>query len=320
MTPRVLVTGASGFAGGHLLAALGSADSVTAWTGRDTDALASGAGGPAWRTVDLLDRQAVVRQVAAARPDTVFHLAAAAQVGASWRTAGHTLAVNVRGTHHLLEAIREHAPGARVVVIGSATVYRSSPAALNEEAPLGPASPYAVSKLAQEELALRAARAEGLDAVVARPFNHTGPGQPPEYIAASVARQIALIEAGRQAPRILVGNLAAERDLSDVRDVVRAYVLLAERGAAGAVYNVCQGRALKMQDLVNALIARSRARIEVAIDAQRLRPVDTPVLLGSYERLAERTGWHPQIPFDRTLDDLLAWWRTRVASEPQSPV
>lgn len=316
MTRRILVTGASGFAGRHLLAALGRGAAVTAW-GRERTPPA-GEDAVTWRAVDLLDRDAVVREVAAARPDVVFHLAAAAQVGASWRTSGRTLAVNARGTHHLLSALKDRAPGARVLVIGSAAVYRSSSAPLREDSPLGPSSPYAVSKLAQEELSLRAARFDGLDLVVVRPFNHTGPGQSPDYIASSVARQIALAEAGRQPPRLLVGNLEARRDLTDVRDVVRAYVLLADKGRSGEVYNVCRGDAVAMRDLVAELAARSRVALEVATDPARLRPVDTPIVLGSFARLAAETGWQPEIPLERTLDDLLQWWRERVTNEPVS--
>lgn len=316
MTRRILVTGASGFAGRHLLAALERAATVTAW-GRERTLPAS-EDALTWRAVDLLDRHAVAREVAAAQPDLVFHLAAAAQVGASWRTSGRTLAVNALGTHHLLSALKDRAPGARVIVIGSAAVYRSSSEPLREDSPLGPSSPYAVSKLAQEELSLRAARFDGLDLVVVRPFNHTGPGQSPDYIASSVARQIALAEAGRQPPRLLVGNLEARRDLTDVRDVVRAYVLLADKGRSGEVYNVCRGVAVAMRDLVAELVARSRVALEVATDPDRLRPVDTPIVLGSFARLAAETGWQPEIPLERTLDDLLQWWRERVTNEPVS--
>ena len=194
-------------------------------------------------------------------------------------------------------------------------MYEPSPHALDESAPVGPRSPYGVSKLAQEMVALGAASTEGLDLVVARSFNHIGPRQSTDFVAASVARQVALMERGSIGPRLLVGNLDARRDLTDVRDTVRAYRLLAERGRCGEVYNVCRGEAVAIADLVAALVARARVAVEVAVDPARLRPSDVPVLLGSHRKLTAETAWQPDIPLDRSLDDLLDYWRERVASE-----
>jgi GDP-4-dehydro-6-deoxy-D-mannose reductase len=222
---------------------------------------------------------------------------------------GTTLAVNVRGTQHVLDSVRRHARGARVIVTGSALVYKPSSAPLTEESAIEPAGGYQLSKLAQETLALRAARHDGLYVIVARAFNHIGPRQSPAFVASSVAQQIARIEAGRGEPRLLVGNLEARRDLADVRDTVRAYRALADRGLAGTPYNVCRGEASTIRTLVEGLVSRARVPVEIVIDPARLRPVDVPVLVGSHDRITSATGWRPEIPLDQTLDDLLSWWR-----------
>lgn len=317
----VLVTGAAGFAGSHLLDALGPETPVIAWRHRRHDTSAGvHRAAVEWDAVDLLDASAVERACAAARPSRVFHLAAAAQVGSSWRTVNQTLAVNVRGTHHLLRALSRHAPHARVVIAGSAAVYRRSDAPLDEESSVNPSNPYGVSKLAQETLGLRACRHQGLDVVVARAFNHIGPRQSADYVASSVARQIALAEVGRAEPRLLVGNLDAERDITDVRDTVRAYLrLAAHEGATGRVYNVCRGQAIRVRELIERLLSRARLPMTIEVDPSRLRPVDTPRILGSPARLREETGWTAVIPLDETLDDLMSWWRSVIAAGPNGP-
>lgn len=307
---RFLVTGAAGFAGSHLVDALTrTGANVIAWSRRPQRLPDSGI---ETRGVDLLDRQAVAAAMAEARPDVVYHCAGAAQSGSAWARIGSTFETNVMGTAHLLDALRAAAPHARVVVTGSALVYRPSAEPLTETSPIGPAGPYAVSKLAQEMLSLRAA-ADDLDIVVARAFNHIGPRQSPAFVASSVARQLALIEAGQSPPELLVGNLEASRDLTDVRDTVRAYIGLAEKGRRGEVYNVCTGRAVVIRDLVDALVSRARVQVAVVPDPSRYRPVDVPVVVGSHARLTAETGWAPGIPLDRTLDDLLDWWRRQVA-------
>jgi GDP-4-dehydro-6-deoxy-D-mannose reductase len=308
----VLVTGASGFAGSHLLDFLATTDArLIAWSHRGGHHKPEGAPGT-WHAVDILDAAGVDRALADASPDLVYHLAGDAQSGGSWDRLGATFAVNVRGTHHLLAAVARHAPSARVVVTGSALVYEPEDRPIDEDSALKPASPYAVSKLAQETLAFRAAVLDGVDVVVARPFNHIGPRQSPAFIAASVARQLAIIEAGRAEPQLRVGNLEAERDLMDVRDTVRAYHAMASQGRAGAVYNVCRGEGLRMKALVQALVDRARLPVEIVIDPARFRPVDVPRLVGSNTRLRIDTGWTPEVRLDRTFEDLLEYWRGRV--------
>jgi GDP-4-dehydro-6-deoxy-D-mannose reductase len=309
--PTILVTGAAGFAGSHLLDLLRlDGARVVALrkpgVGADTQAAYPDAD---WREIDLLDREAMRRVVADTRPDAVYHLAGAPHVGQSWSAATETLAVNVLGTHVLLEAIRLEGVPSRVVVPSSAYVYRAADRALTEDDAVEATNPYAISKVATELAVARAARVDGVRAVVARSFNHIGPRQDPSFFASGVARQVALIEAGRLEPVIRVGNLESRRDLTDVRDTVLAYRALAGRGSPGAAYNVCSGRAYRMRDLLEALVARARVNVEIQTDPGRLRPNDTPLLLGDPSRIRQATGWEPRVPIEQTLTDLLDYWR-----------
>jgi len=255
------------------------------------------------------DGAAVRAAIRELRPDRVYHCAGVAHVSESWDSPTAPLAVNALGTHHLLDALRRHHRGCRVLVTGSATVYAASPSALTEGSPLRPDSPYGTSKLAQELLALRAAAEDGLDVVVARAFNHTGPRQTPAYMAPGVARQIASIEAGLSEPVIRVGNLDAERDLTDVRDVVAAYLALMDAGVSGEVYNVASGTGHAVRDVVETLVDLSPVPVRIEVDPARVRPVDNPRLVGDSSKLRQLTGWSPTIPFEQMLLDLLNSWR-----------
>jgi len=291
----VLVTGAAGFAGGHLLERLAGRHELVAWSrSASTGTLAAIA---TWQQVDLLDRDRVRALTRALQPSAVFHLAGVTQVSDSFADTSKPLAGNVLATHHLFDALRRA---------------DSSDLPLTEDSPLGPASPYAVSKLAQEQLGRRAIAEDGLQVVVARAFNHTGPRQTASYMAPAVARQIALIERAAQEPIIRIGNTTPRRDLSDVRDVVRAYEALMQMGTPGVVYNVASGIGHAVGDILNALISRSRVPWRTEVDPGRQRPNDVSVLVGDPARLRAATGWQPEISFDHMIDDLLEYWRGAV--------
>jgi GDP-4-dehydro-6-deoxy-D-mannose reductase len=306
-----LITGASGFAGSHLLEELlRTAPAVAAWSNLRGSGTASEDPRIQWRAVNVLDRDAVASAIDALRPSVVYHCAGAADVGSSWADPVGPLQVNALGTHHLLDAIQESGLACPVLVTGSALVYRPSLEPISEDAPIAPSNPYGLSKLAQEMIG---AQSTWCPVLLARAFNHAGPRQSAAYVTSSFARQIAEIEAGSVPPVLNVGNLDARRDITDVRDTVRAYRLLIERGAARRPYNVCSGQAYRIRDLVEILLGLSSAPIRIAVDASRLRPSDNPVVAGDPSRIDREVGWHPLIPIERTLGDLLDYWRQRVA-------
>ena len=312
-----LVTGATGFAGSHLVDHLLEREpAIAAWSNPRGMAVSASNPKVTWDAVDLLDREAVRDAVARLQPSVVYHCAGAADVGTSWGDPVTPLRVNALGTHHLLEAVRLAASNSTVVVVGSATIYRASADPLDEESPIGPSSPYGVSKLAQEMIAARigAFPVAPFPVVLARPFNHAGPRQSPAFVTSSFARQIADIEAGIAPPVLSVGNLDARRDITDVRDTVRAYRLLAERGRPCRPYNICSGRACRIGDLLEMMLAQARTQIQVSSDPTRLRPSDQPLILGDPSRTRTEVGWHATIPIEDTLKDLLAYWRHRVAA------
>jgi GDP-4-dehydro-6-deoxy-D-mannose reductase len=309
---RALITGASGFAGGWLCRECAVAgDEVVALSRRGTVPAGCGRG----VAVDLCDAGAVDEAVRAAAPEVIYHLAALSSVGRSWQAPARTLGENVGAAVNLLEAIRLRAPGARVVWVSSCEVYgepRSLP--IPESAPVAPANPYAVSKAAGEQLCDVYASSYGLRIVRARPFSHSGPGQRPIFLLSSLARQAA--EGRRDGAaqlRILTGNADTRRDFTDVRDIVRAYRLLAA-GTAGGVYNVSSGRSVSAADQV-ALLAELVAPIEVqhVVDPAQVRPHEVMDLRGDHTRLTEATGWRPQIAFAQTMADTMAWWESELA-------
>jgi GDP-4-dehydro-6-deoxy-D-mannose reductase len=304
----ILVTGAAGFAGSHVVEALADYGDTVGWTHhapppKDIETLAD------WQRVDLLNAAEVRDAVARIKPSGVIHCAGAPNVAHSWRDTVTPLSINVLATHHLLDALHRADVRCRVVVPGSATVYALSMSALTEESPLAPSNPYAVSKLAQEQLSLRAAHEDNVEVIVTRSFNHTGPRQSAAFAAPNMARQIAMIEKGLAEPVIKVGNLEAQRDFTDVRDMARAYVMLLKTGVPSNVYNVSSGVARVMRSVLDALAARARVELLIETDPALMRPSDTPMLLGDSTKVRQQTGWHPEIPFEQTLDDLLNFWR-----------
>jgi GDP-4-dehydro-6-deoxy-D-mannose reductase len=265
-----------------------------------------------WHVADLREPAAVARAVALARPDAVVHLAGQSSPARSFEDPSGTFEANVTGTRNLIEAIRGGAPAARLLVVGSSDVYGPQPdgSRAGEETPFAPVSPYAASKAEADRLAEASGQGEqGLDVVRVRAFSHTGPGQSPAFVVPAFAQQIATIEAGRAEPVLRVGNLEVMRDLSDVRDVVRAYITLLGRGTRGAAYNVCRGEGVKLTEVVRRLVGLARVAIRVEVEPARLRPADIPWLVGDPSRIARDTGWRAEIPLVRTLGDVLAEWR-----------
>jgi GDP-4-dehydro-6-deoxy-D-mannose reductase len=293
-----LVTGGGGFAGGHLVARLRA---------RGDPPLA-----PGHAELDLLDGPAVRSFVAAGRPGAVFHLAALASVGRAWKAPAEPLVGNLEMTLNLLEAVRSEAPGATVVLAGSGEVY-GPPGRLpvDEDAPLRPQNPYAVSKAACDLLGGQYADAFGLRVVRMRAFNHAGPGQSDDYLIGTLARQVAKARLeGRAEAVVRLGNVDAARDFTDVRDVVRAYVAALELPAG--VYNVCSGRSRSARELAGAVGRACGVAVRVEVDPARVRAHEVPEVRGSAQRLRAATGWGPEVPLEQTLADAVEWWAERL--------
>ena len=307
MSSAILVTGAAGFAGGHLVELLARrGDAVVGWH-RPGGQPPFDVAGVRWQAVDLLDAASVGEAIERLRPPTVYHCAGAAHVGQSWENVVQTLAVNVRGTHGLLEALRRSNVTARVLLPSSALIYRPANEPLTEDHPLVPASPYGLSKLAQELLAARPS--DRVMVTIGRAFNHVGPRQNPSFAASGFAKQIAEIEAGRREPEVVVGNLDARREVTDVRDTVRAYQIILEHGRPRVPYNISSGTAIAISALLEMFVSRARVPIRVRVDPARFRPNDQPLLVGNPRRLRDELGWRPAIPLAQTIDDLLDYWR-----------
>jgi len=312
MSGATLVTGAGGFAGGHLLDRL-IGQHVIAWH-RPGSPIPPASSDVTWRPVDVDDAAAVMEAIVQDRPSKVFHLAGATHAGHAWMNVVPYLETNVLGTHHLLEALRRLDSRTRILVVSSALVYQTGPNKIDESAPLQPETPYGMSKLAQEQLALEAMKADGLEILIVRSFNHVGPRQGASFAVSSFARQIAMIEAGRAAPVIRVGNLEASRDITDVRDVVDAYERVMNDGAVGRPYNVCSGRAVRMRDVLDELRGLSRVAVSVEVDTTLLRPTDPAVFIGNGSRILDELGWRPRRPLSETLVEMLEDWRARIAA------
>ena len=312
MVAAVLVTGAAGFVGSHLLELLEQdAVEIVAWLRPGTEPLVRGER-VRWVDVEMHDRASVAAAIAGTNPSAVYHLAGVPHLGDSWSHTRDTFAGNALASHHLFECLRLAGLKPRVLVASSAMVYTPVDRALTEADRICPNSPYGTSKLAQEMVARRAWEDDGIGGLIARAFNHTGPRQAPSFVAPSIAKQVALIEAGRMEPVLAMGNLEPQRDLMDVRDTVRAYRAMMQSARPGVPYNVCSGRAVKIRTLVETFLSRARVPIRIEQDPARFRPNDTPLVLGDHSRLTTDTGWTPQIPLEKTVDDLLNHWRRAV--------
>ncbi len=316
---KVLITGISGFVGSHL------AEYFLAQKKYDVSGIIR------WRSnleninhihdkiklyeCDIRDAFAVKTILTEIRPDYIFHLAAQSYVPFSWRAPHETLFTNVLGELNIFESINELKIKPLIHIAGSSEEYGlvlPDELPITEENPLRPLSPYGVSKVTQDLLAYQYFKSYGLRAVRTRAFNHTGPRRAEVFVTSNFAKQIVEIEKGKRKPVIYVGNLDAVRDFLDVRDVVRAYAFALEKGQPGEVYNIASGRGIKIKELLDQLVKLSNIDIMIEKDPSRLRPSDVELLIGSSEKFQKATGWKPEIPFDKTLRDLLDYWREKI--------
>jgi GDP-4-dehydro-6-deoxy-D-mannose reductase len=319
---RAFITGAGGFVGKHLLRYLSR---NTGWDlYGNANHRPEGIDLPrvTWLSTDLTDRDRTAADVAEIKPDFVFHLAAQSNVQRAFQDPESTIVNNIVGELNLLEALRKSAPEARIMITGSSEQYglvSPKDIPIDEETPFRPNNPYAVSKVGQDILALQHFLSYGQKTIRVRPFNHIGPGQTEHFVTAAFARQVALIEVGKQEPVIYVGNLEAERDFTDVRDMVRAYHLAITMGEPGEVYNIGYGKGYSIQWVLDTLVAMSSVKVEVKQDSARMRPADIPSLVCNPAKFRARTGWQPRIPIEQTLKDILDYWREKVSTEYRVP-
>ena len=315
---RVLVTGVTGFAGSHLVDYLlpqagYEIFGIQRWRSR-TENIEHFADKITLLECDLRDATNTFEIVAKVKPDWIFHLAAQSFVPTSWVAPSESLTTNVLAQVNIFEAVRRLGLKTRIQLACSSEEYGMvypDEVPIKETNPLRPLSPYAVSKVAQDMLGYQYWMSWKVDSVRTRGFNHEGPRRGPVFVASDFAKQIADIAKGRKKPVLSVGNLEAQRDFTDVRDMVRAYVLALEKCEPGEVYNICSGKAWTIQKLLDYLLGLTKAKIEVKQDPARLRPSDVPILLGDNSKFVKATGWQPTIPFETTLKDMLEYWRSR---------
>ncbi len=315
---RVLVTGVTGFAGSHLVDYLLTRNDVEIygllrWRSR-TENIEHVMDKITLLECDLRDASSTRDTLEKVNPDFIFHLAAQSFVPTSWRAPTESLTTNVLGQLNIFEAVRRLKIKPRIQIACSSEEYGMvfpDEIPIKETNPLRPLSPYAVSKVAQDLLAYQYWMSWQVDSVRTRGFNHEGPRRGPVFVASDFAKQIADIEKGRKPPVLYVGNLEAQRDFTDVRDIVRAYWLALEKCEAGEVYNICSGRAWVIRDVLDHLLGLSKVKIEVRQDPTRMRPSDVPILLGDHSKFTKVTGWEPRTPFEQTLSDMLDYWRAR---------
>ncbi len=316
---KVLITGVTGFVGSHLAEFLLDMKNIEVY------------GFVRWRSqreniihlgdkislieCDIRDAASVRNCIEQINPDRIFHLAAQSFVPTSWHAPSETLSTNIIGTVNIFEVVKELGINSWIQVAGSSEEYGmvyENEVPIKETNPFRPLSPYGVSKVAQELLSYQYYMSYKLNIVVTRGFNHTGPRRGEVFVTSSFAKQIVQIEKGIKEPIIYVGNLEAKRDFTDVRDMVRGYWLAIEKGVPGESYNICSGKTYKIQEVLDILLSLSSVKVEIKQDLTRMRPSDVPILLGDYTKFNYATGWQPIIPFKKTLDDLLTYWRQKL--------
>lgn len=318
MAKKALITGIAGFAGSHLaelLLAKGYEVYGLSRSRTKKDHIEAIISKLHLEDADLLDSHSLYSTVARIKPDYIFHLAAQSFVPTSWGSPSVTLEVNIVGSANLFEAVRQVGIDPVIQIACSSEEYglvMPNEVPIKETNPLRPLSPYAVSKVAMDYLGYQYFQSYKMKIIRTRGFNHTGPRRGETFAESNFARQIALIEKGKQEPFIFVGNLEASRDYTDVRDMVSAYLLAVEKCDPGDVYNICTGKTIKIGDMLKLLLSFSKIKPETKADQARMRPSDVPVLTGDSSKFIAKTGWKPQIPFEKTMEELLNYWRERV--------
>lgn len=265
--------------------------------------------------LDIMDKEAIANLLFKIQPDYIFHLAAQSSGGLAWKNPALTVDVNIKGSINVMDAVRELFYKPRVLLIGSGEEYghiRPGETPIGEENALRPGNIYAATKVCQNMIGNIYSKAYDMELMMVRAFNHIGPGQEPLFVVSDFCKQVAEIEKGIREPVMLVGNLAAKRDFTDVRDVVRAYVMLISRGVAGETYNVGSGNASEIRQILDLIISMSHKEIRVEIDPNKIRPVDAPIIEADITKINQLTGWKPQIPLEQTISETLDYWRERI--------
>lgn len=313
---KALVIGAGGFVGGYLISQLASLGQQVCATKLPCEKITFHTENvpETYETADLdiLDENAATTLLSQFRPDVIYHLAAQSSVALSWKKPALTADINIKGSINLLEAVRKAKIYPRILFIGSSEEYgyaANRPEPVDETVIPEPANIYAISKLAQNMTGELYCKAYGMDIISVRAFNHIGPGQLPQFVTADFCKQAAEISMGKREPVIRVGNLSAKRDFTDVRDIVRAYASLAGKGRSGETYNVGSGNAIAIQSVLDTIIRLSGTDISVETDKERFRPVDVPFIAADITKLRKDTGWQPEIPIDRSLSDILEYFK-----------
>lgn len=316
---KVLITGITGFAGSHMAEfCLARGDVDIYGTTRPRSPMDHISGIKDKLTLidcDLRDATSVWRTINEVKPDYIFHLAAQSFVPTSWHAPAETLVTNVIGQVNIFEALRELKLGTRIQIACSSEEYGmvyENEVPIKESNPLRPLSPYGVSKVAQDMLGYQYHQSYGTHVIRTRGFNHTGPRRGEVFVTSTFAKQIAEIEKGRRGPVMYVGNLNAMRDFTDVRDMVRAYWLAVEKCEPGDVFNIASDKGIKIKDMLDMLLKMSTKEITIQQDPKRMRPSDVEILLGDSTKFRNATGWKPEVPFEKTMKDLLDYWRERV--------
>lgn len=315
---RILITGVTGFVGSHLaefFLAKGNVElfGIERWRSR-TENIDHIKAKLNFTECDIRDASSVKKAVQKIKPDQIYHLAAQSFVPASWSAPAETLTTNIVGQLNILEAVREMGINPAILIAGSSEEYglvHPDELPIKETNPLRPLSPYAVSKVGQDLLGYQYFMSYKLHVIRTRAFNHTGPRRGEVFFCSTIAKQIVEIEKGLKEPVIEVGNLEAQRDFTDVRDVIRGYFLALEKGKPGEAYNICSGKAYKMRDVLDMFLGLTKVKIKERQDPKRMRPSDVPILLGDHSLFSKTTGWEPEIPFEKTLKDLLDFWRNK---------